>query len=171
MISEKDVLFVADGDNLFRTVRGLYGKEYRVSYVRLKDALRVGRPHDMCYHMAMFHTVMRDMTTQMGFISRLSMLGYDVHTATSTIDPDTGEVHRKSTAEDIIAYIRDFRCRDRFPKTVVVASASGAFADLYTALTYQGVTVELLYFGDTLSQRIQDVARVTVLDEAVLYTM
>ena len=32
MIAERDVLFVVDGDYIFRSAQATYGKEYRISY-------------------------------------------------------------------------------------------------------------------------------------------
>jgi len=170
MIAANDLLFVADGDNLFRSVQSFYGKDHRVSYLKLRDFLKHGRDNISCFHLAIFVTIKADFNKQLGFVGRLSTMGYDVKTFLSTIDVG-GTVQRQDTAPEIIKYVVDFRCRGDYPGTVVLASASGAFADLYSALGYQGIAVEVFHFGDTPSKRITDVSRMVQLDESLLYTV
>ena len=171
MIAEKDLLFVVDGDNIFRSAQAMYGKDCRVSYLKLMETLKKDRSQDICFHMAVFVTLKSGMNTQLGFISRLSQMGFDIHTFLSEFDPKTGEVKRHDFSQEMIDYIKDFRCHGNYPKTLVVASASGAFADLYTGLAYLGVTIEIMYFGETLSGRIQDVDKKVILGQEVLYRM
>jgi hypothetical protein len=169
MIAENDVLFVVDGDNIFRSVQSRYGKDKRVSYIKLIEVLKKGRSDTLHYHMAIFVTLKSGLNSQMGFITRLSEIGFDIHTFLSEFDPETGVVNRHDFTQEMIAYIRDFRCNGNYPKQLVVASAKGALADLYTCLTYFGVSIEVMYVGETISSKIQDVDKYTILGEDVLY--
>ena len=170
MISDTDVLFVCDGDNIFKAVQATYGKDRRISYIKLIERLRESKPLETCYHLHVFVTVREHLLTQMPFVSRLSMLGFTVHPYTSSLNDTTGEVHRQDTSKDIIHTIAEFRCKENYPRTLVVATSSGAYADLYTALAYQGVNIEVWYFGPNLSSKIMDVSKRVQLGEDVLYT-
>lgn len=169
MISEKDVLFVVDGDNIFRSVQTYHGKDKRVSYLKLIELLKKDRPVNLCYHLAVFVTLKYGVNTQLQFISRLSSMGYDIHTYVLEYNDKTGEIKRHDYIEEMIQYIKNFRCDDNYPKNLVVASANGALADLYTALSWYGISIEVMFVGDTLSQKVKDVEKRTVLGEEVLY--
>lgn len=168
MIAEKDLLFVVDGDYIFRSVQAAYGKDYRISYPKLQELVRRGRGQDLCYHTAVFVTVKSERNTQLGFVSRLSQLGFDIHAFASEYDALTGEVHRKDYVGEMIQFIKDFRCRGNYPRTLVVASASAALADLYIGLAYLGVVIDVMYV-DTLSAKITDIHQSILLGEDVLY--
>jgi hypothetical protein len=168
MIAERDVLFVVDGDYIFRSAQATYGKEYRISYPKLQDLMKRGRERDLCYHMAVFVTVKSERNTQLGFVSRLSQLGFDIHAFASEYDVLTGEVHRKDYLAEMVQFIKDFRCRGNYPRTLVVASASAALADLYIGLAYLGVVIEVMYV-DALSAKITDIHKSILLGEDVLY--
>lgn len=169
MVSDSDVLFVVDGDYIFRSAQAAYGKDYRISYSKLQELLRRGRGEGLCYHMAVFVTLKSGRNTQLGFVSRLSQLGFDIHAFVSEYDPLTGEVRRKDYATEMIEFIKDFRCRGGdYPRTLVVASASAALADLYIGLAYLGVVIEVMYV-DTLSAKITDIHKSILLTEDVLF--
>lgn len=171
MIAENEVLFVVDGDNLYRQAQEKYGQDYRVSYSKLQEFVRQGRPYGTCYHMVVFVTIKAGKNKQLGFVSRLNMFGYETRTFLSTYDEQTGVVERRSISDSMIEYIRDFRCHgDIIPKTIVVASSSGAFADLYVALAYLGVSIEVLY-ANTVSQKIDEVSRLVALAPECFYKM
>jgi len=168
MIAEKDVLFVVDGDYIFRSAQATYGKDCRISYPKLQELMKRGRAHDLCYHMAVFVTVKSERNTQLGFVSRLSQLGFDIHAFVSEYDVLTGEVRRKDYLAEMVQFIKDFRCHGNYPRTLVVASASAALADLYIGLAYLGVVIEVMYV-DTLSAKITDIHKSILLGEDVLY--
>ena len=170
MMSANEVLFVVDGDNLFKAVQAAYGKERRISYIKLLDLLKSGRSEDTVYHTHIFVTVREHLMTQIPFVSRLNMLGFTVHPFTSSIDETTGEVTRIDISKAIIELIATFRCpRGEYPKTLIVASSSGAYADLYTALAYQNVNIEVWWFGINFSNKIVDVDKKVHLGEEALY--
>ena len=168
MISDHDVLFVVDGDYLFRSAQIAYGNDYRISYSRLQDLVRQGRDPDLAYHMAIFVTVKAGRNSQLGFVSRLSHLGFDIHAFLSDIDPHTGDIRRHDYTDEMLHFIRDFRCDGNFPRTLVVASASAALADLYIGLAYLGVLIEVMYV-DTLSAKITDIHKSILLGQDILY--
>lgn len=168
MIAEKDLLFVVDGDYLFRSAQVTHGKEYRISYSKLQEVLKRGRDRDLCYHMSIFVTLMPGMNSQLGFISRLSHLGFDIHAHVTECDPVTGEMKRRSYLDDMIEFIRDFRCQGNYPRTLVVASGSTTLADLYIGLAYLGVKIEVMYVG-TLSNKITDIHKSILLTGDILY--
>lgn len=170
MILDNELLFVIDGDNIFRQGQKYYGEDCRVSYKKLKEWVRQDRPPEMKYHMVVFMTLKAGVNSQLKFVARLDYLGFETKTFLSKYDEATGLVERTSTADAIITYIKNFRCQgDHYPKTVVVASASGEFADLYTGLSFLGVSVEVMYV-DVLSKRVQDVDKRIIIAPEMFFT-
>src|SRR5216683_1850428 len=164
MLAPNDLLVICDCDYLYGGVRAEYGHEYRVAYLKLKELVMRNRPEGTVAHFHAFIAVKSRPRThaQLQLVSLLSQWGFDVHTGVLAYDAVTGEKQRDNITSIIIEFIKEFRCGKTpplldFPQTLVVTSGSTAYADLYDALQYQGVTVEVMCFGE-LSPRLYDVS-------------
>lgn len=169
MIAANDLLVLVDCDYAYHGARAAYGDVARVSYYKLKELIQFGRPDTSVYHWHAFIAVKTtpSNTGQLQLVSRLSQWDFDVHTSPVSYDEATGEARRERLPKVMLEFLKEFRCNGGFPQTVVVVSESPVLADLYVALLYQGVRIELLTWKP-LSDMLFEISAHQLLTEHIL---
>ena len=174
------LLCVMDCDYLFGGARANFSDAHRVEYPKLIDLIKKDRSPDLTYHFHAF-IAMKDKPTGFGqaqFLSRLVQWGFDVHTGKLAYNSVTGDKERDNLSDMIIHFLKHFTCDhygNTYPQTLVAVTGSFAFADIYEALLYQGVTVEVFSYKEweaspiSLRGNLPVISRHVLLTDSILY--
>jgi hypothetical protein len=143
-----DVLCAVDCDYLYGAARELYGDASRISFLRLQELMKHGRSPEYTYQYHAFLAVKKVASNhgQLQFVSRLGQWGYAVHAGSLSYHPVTKEKERDNITGMMIEFIKDTWMSGTFAQTLIVASGSVLFYDLYAFLAHYGIAIEVMSF-------------------------
>jgi len=162
-LSNKTALVAIDTQNLFYSVRDLYGPGARIDFRKLKDKAKqiCGTEDVRC---VAYLTHLKDELTSL--VAALKKLGYEIRNKPIQKRAN-GEVVGSDVDMDIVVEIAMAWAHY---KVVCVASGDGDFIPLYNELRKKGVKVIVLSFSNALNtELIRKVDNVVMLDDLILF--
>jgi len=165
------ILLLVDVQNLFYSVRDLFGIDARVDFKRLIEAAKNNR-EDVSVTAVAYLAVLGDSGGKAGMsrgiVAALKTVGYEVRLKEVRQDLD-GKLHDTNLDGEIIVEAMSLLNQDSYD-TLVLASGDGDFVPLYTKLHECGIRVEVLAFQDSLNREIvRYVNEVRLLGKSILF--
>jgi len=163
------ILLLCDAQNLFYSVRDLFGNDARVDFKKLIEAARSNREHEEVRPIAYLAQYQQGAgPTDTGVISAFKATGYEVRVRQVKQRPG-GKFSSPNTDSDIILDAMDLVTKCDI-KVVVIASGDRDFVPLYQKLKERGIRVEVLAFQDSLSgELMRHVDEIRLLGASILF--